>query len=96
MGSTFVLLLIYGAITLGVAIAIGAWKGRIFASIVWSSFLGPLGWIIVALGPNLKPITSAACPHCGGVVPVGQRDCKHCGNKVTWINNVPRRAARAA
>lgn len=96
MDSTIVLLLIYSAITLGVAIAIGAWKGRVLAAMVWAAFLGPIGWMIVALGPNLKPVTSGACPHCGGVVPLNQRDCKHCGSKVVWIQGKARKPSRAA
>jgi hypothetical protein len=88
--------LIYGAITLAVAIALGIWKGRIVAAIVWSAVLGPIGWIIVALGPNLRPITSAPCPHCGGVVPVHQRECKHCKGGVVWIQGKARKASRAA
>lgn len=90
------LLMIYAAITLAVALALGIWKGRIVAAIVWSALLGPIGWVIVALGPDLKPITAEPCPHCGGAVPVNQRDCKHCGNKVVWIQGKVRKASRAA
>lgn len=41
--------LVYGANTLGVATAIGVWKERDFASIVWSTLLKPIGSIIMAL-----------------------------------------------
>ena len=88
--------LIYGAITLAVALFIGVWKGRILASLLWSGFLGPIGWIIVALGPNLNAVKSVDCPHCGGVLPVNQAACKHCANKVTWIQGKARKPSRAA
>lgn len=91
-----VMVLIYLAVTLGVAIAIGAWKGRVFGSLVWSLSLGPLGWIIVALGPNMTVKKSDDCPHCGGIVPLNQVDCKHCGNRVLWIQGKPRKPSRAA
>ncbi len=88
--------LIYGAITLAGAIALGVWKGRILASLVWSAVLGPIGWVIVALGPNLTAKKSGDCPHCGGVVPISQTLCNHCGNKVLWIQGKARKPSRAA
>lgn len=57
---------------------IGQNKGRIGAGIILTILLGPLGWILVALGPNMKP----KCPACGGIVVVGMRKCKNCGEKL--------------
>ena len=88
--------LIYGAIKLAVAIAIGVWKGRLFGSIVWATFLGPIGWVIVALGPNMTVKKAVDCPHCGGVLPVNQAECKHCANKVLWIQGKARKPSRVA
>jgi len=28
---------------------------------------------------------ATSCPHCGGVVPIGQPQCNHCLNKILWI-----------
>lgn len=95
MVSTLALLMIYSALMLAGAIAVGAWKGRVFAALVWAAFLGPFGWVVIALGPNLKPITSAPCPHCGGVIPINQGECAHCKNKVRWLKGKVYKASRA-
>ena len=87
--------LIYGLISLAVGIAIGVWKGRVFASILWSSFLGPLGWIVVALGPNMTPKTTGNCPHCAHLIPVNERFCKNCNSAVVWIQGKARKPSRA-
>lgn len=57
---------------------IGQNKGRIAAGALFGLLLGPIGWAIVALGPNLKP----KCPECGGVVVPGARKCKNCGSRI--------------
>lgn len=88
--------LIYSTITLGVALAIGIWKGRVLAALLWSGFLGPIGWIIVALGPNMKTALAVDCPHCGKTLPVNQVECNHCANKVSWVAGKARKPSRAA
>jgi len=56
--------------------AIGQQKGRVAAGLIFGLPLGPLDWLLVAVGPNLKP----KCPHCGGVIMEGATKCKHCGS----------------
>ena len=93
---TYGIYLIYGAIMLGGALAIGLWKGRVLASLLWSGFLGPIGWVIVALGPNMNAVKSVDCPHCGKTLPVAQPACNHCGNQISWIAGKARKPSRAA
>jgi hypothetical protein len=87
--------LVYGAIMFGGALVIGLWKGRVLAAIVWSTFLGPLGWLIVAMGPSMHPAKAVDCPHCAGVLPINQAVCNHCGNKVLWVQGKARKPSRA-
>jgi hypothetical protein len=63
------------------------------------------GWGVLVMGTLLlfaaaamrdQAAKSAACPHCGGVVPLNQPSCNHCGNAVTWINGKARKPSRAA
>ena len=56
--------------------AIGARKKRVGAGIIFGILLGPIGWILVAAGPNMGP----KCPECGGDVVTGARKCKNCGS----------------
>lgn len=55
---------------------IGQSKGRTTAGVIFGLLVGPIGWLIVAIGPNLKP----KCPECGGVIVAGARKCKNCGS----------------
>jgi len=58
-----------------VGYAIGKQKGRGTAGFFFGCFLGIIGWIMVAVGPNYKP----KCSECGGVIVEEARKCKHCG-----------------
>lgn len=93
---TYGVYLIYGLLVLGGALAIGVWKGRVLAAVLWALFLGPIGWIIVALGPNMTAKLAADCPHCGKTLPINQAVCNHCANSVSWIAGKARRPSRAA
>jgi len=57
---------------------IGQSKGRAIYGAFWAALLGPIGWLIVALGANVKP----KCNECGGVVMLGARRCKNCGSLI--------------
>ena len=54
---------------------IGRFKGRMTAGIVWAAVLGPLGWVIVALGSSKK----VTCPECAGSNQPGSTLCRQCG-----------------
>jgi len=54
---------------------IGSQRNRVGAGIFWSIFLGPIGWLIVLLGPDYR----LKCPECKGVIESGVKRCKHCG-----------------
>jgi ribosomal protein L37E len=37
-----------------IGMLIGQYKGRVLAGLFFSMLLGPIGWLIIALGPNMK------------------------------------------
>ena len=55
--------------------AIGQNKGRLGAGLFFGLLLGPIGWLIVAVGPDNR----RKCPQCKGAVPEGASKCMHCG-----------------
>jgi hypothetical protein len=57
---------------------IGKFKGRVDSGVFWSFFLGPIGWLIVALMTDLRQ----KCPECRGAVIPGARKCKNCGSAI--------------
>jgi DNA-directed RNA polymerase subunit RPC12/RpoP len=62
---------------------IGERKGRSGAGFIFGALLGPIGWLIIAVGPDIKAEQAALharkCPACMGSVPDGARKCMHCG-----------------
>lgn len=84
--------ILFGAI----GILIGQKKGRALAGLAWSMLLGPFGWLLVLLGPDLNSPKGAPCPHCAGVVPINQAKCNHCGNVVRWLRGKAFKPSRAA
>lgn len=90
------LLLAYFVIFGAVGMLIGQRKGRALAGLIWAMLLGPIGWAIVALGPNMNAPKAVPCPFCAGAVPMNQAQCNHCKNALKWINGKVFRPARAA
>ena len=72
------ILLLWSLIGGFIGYSVGNFKGRSGAGFFWGFFLGPLGWFIVTLGPNMKP----KCPQCGGVIVKGAKKCKNCGSEL--------------
>ncbi|MBA2435711.1 MAG: zinc ribbon domain-containing protein [Pyrinomonadaceae bacterium] len=59
---------------------IGQRKGRTGEGAVLGLILGPIGWLVVALGPDYKTAQeSRKCPFCAELVKKEANVCKHCG-----------------
>ena len=67
--------------------SIGERKGRPEAGFIFGALLGPLGILIIAVGPDVKAEQAALrakkCPACKGSVPDDARKCMHCGEDLT-------------
>lgn len=74
----------------------GSYRGRGLAGLLWGGFLGPLGWLMVVLGPDQRKPQFVACPHCGAKVPTGAPECPHCHERVLWLKYKAIRPARSA
>lgn len=72
MDAGFLLLWVLFAL---VGAAIGKTKGRALVGAAWGIFLGPIGWLVIAIAPDVR----ALCPECGGEIVPGARRCKNCG-----------------
>ncbi len=85
---TFILLwAIIGTI---VEAIIGDRKGRAGAGAVLGLVLGPIGWLVVGLGPDYKATRDTKkCPFCAELVKVEARVCKHCGRDLLAGTNAP-------
>lgn len=81
---------VFGAI----GMLIGQRKGRVAAGLFFGMLLGPIGWLVTALGPTRQQLVSSACPHCQGLLPNNQRQCNHCGNGISWIKGRPFKPSR--
>lgn len=80
------LLLAYFVIFGAIGMLIGVRKGRVVAGLIWAMLLGPIGWLIVLLGPNMTAPKAVPCPFCAGAVPINQSQCNHCKNNLRWLN----------
>lgn len=79
--SEILILVLIAVTSAGIGAIIGQKKNRPGAGIFWGFLLGPIGWVIVLLGPHAGFIK---CPHCGGEIPHRQATCAHCNKPVTW------------
>jgi hypothetical protein len=65
---------------------IGERKGRRLAGFLFGALLGPVGWVVVLLGPDLKAQQEATrlrkCPYCAELVQPDAKVCKHCGRDI--------------
>lgn len=61
-------------ICIAVGALIGWFKGRTAAGILWAAVLGPIGWIIVALGKSKLPV----CASCAKRNSVNATVCRYC------------------
>jgi hypothetical protein len=75
---------------------VGNTKHRALAGTIWGALLGPIGWLIVALGPDEAQRRAKRCPHCLGLLPVGQAECAHCNRRVVWVRGEPRKPSGPA
>ena len=76
LGQSVFILLCWALIGGAIGAMIGERKRRKEAGFWWGFFLGPLGWLIVALGPDMGP----KCYVCSAPRVPGARLCHRCGN----------------
>jgi hypothetical protein len=72
-----------------IGVAIGQRKGRGFAGFIFGILLGPIGWVVVLLGPDLKSEQESTrlrkCPYCAELVQPDAKLCKHCGKNIEEV-----------
>lgn len=52
---TFVYLAVWFLLFGAVGMLIGQKKGRTIAGLIWAMVLGPIGWLVIYLGPTITP-----------------------------------------
>lgn len=70
-----------------VGAAIGQKRGRVFAGFLLGGLIGPLGWLVILLGPDYSG-QFRACPYCAESVRAGAIVCKHCGKSLGSAGSV--------
>jgi len=74
------MLIIWIIVGVGIGAAIGETKHRAGEGAILGALLGPIGWLIIALGKNMGP----KCPACKGDIIKGAIKCKNCGSDLKW------------
>ena len=64
---------------------LGRFKDRPLAGAIWGVLLGPIGWVIIVLGPKGR----TPCPYCGASLTLRQARCGACGAAMTWLRGKP-------
>lgn len=67
-----------GFIAGAIGALIGSTRARPASGYLLGLLAGPLGWILILLGPDERP----ECPQCLGVIPFGAKKCMHCGSDI--------------
>jgi len=58
---------------------LGQLRGKPLRGAIAGSILGPLGWLIIVISPNIRP----TCPYCKGYIVEGAQKCKNCGSNIS-------------
>lgn len=75
-----------------VGLLVGATKSRAAAGALFGALLGPIGWLVVALGPH----AGRKCQDCRGAVPDDATKCRHCGSTLTTPVRAPSTSSHLA
>jgi hypothetical protein len=76
-----------------VGAAVGQLRGRILAGFLFGGLLGPVGWLLVAIGPNYSKDVRK-CPFCSEFVKSAANICKHCGKSLSVSTAFTRESVR--
>ena len=87
--------LIAVALNIMIGYFLGNTRGAPVKGVLFSIFLGPIGWALIFALPDERP----HCPECRGLVIEGARRCKNCGASLVQDHSPavaasPRRVAR--
>lgn len=75
----YLLTVVTGAVMAGfIGMAIGNLKNNPLFGFFFGFTFGPIGWLIVAIGPDNQP----KCPYCKGAIVSGAIKCKNCGSTI--------------
>jgi hypothetical protein len=66
-------------INLVIGAALGKTKGRIGAGMFLSALLGPIGWLVILIGPDYR----RKCPFCAETIKPEAIVCPHCQREVS-------------